>query len=114
MRNFGDALAAFLEDLKRQGVSKKVVVAVFSEFGRRVKVNASQGTDHGVAGPMFVIGDDVKGGLKGTYPSLTDLDKGDLKMSVDFRTVYASLLEDWIKVEHQRVLGQKFDKLSLL
>ncbi len=114
MRQFGDAVAAFLDDLKQQGVSKRVLVTVFSEFGRRVTENGSQGTDHGVAGPMFLIGDRVKGGLKGKYPSLTDLDKGDLKMSVDFRQVYASILEDWVKIPSKQVLGKQFTKLDLL
>jgi uncharacterized protein (DUF1501 family) len=87
---------------------------VFSEFGRRVSENGSQGTDHGVAGPMFLIGDRVKGGLHGKYPSLTDLDKGDLKMQVDFRRVYASILDGWLKTPSQKVLGQKFEPLAVL
>ncbi|MHC4934569.1 MAG: DUF1501 domain-containing protein [Planctomycetota bacterium] len=74
----------------------------------------SAGTDHGVAGPMFLVSDRVKGGLHGTHPSLTDLDRGDLKMRTDFRSVYATVLDDWLKVDSSRVLGTRFKKLPLL
>ncbi|MFQ5844096.1 MAG: DUF1501 domain-containing protein [Planctomycetota bacterium] len=114
MRQLDAALGAFWADLEAQGLSKRVVVLSFSEFGRRVAENGSLGTDHGVAGPMFVYGDAVRGGLHGSHPSLTDLDAGDLKMKVDFRTVYAGILEDWVGVPADRVLGRRFPKLPVL
>ncbi|MDR7277081.1 DUF1501 domain-containing protein [Catenuloplanes atrovinosus] len=81
-------LAAFAERMTGRGV----VIAVYSEFGRRVRANASDGTDHGTASDVFLLGDGVRGGLHGEQPSLTDLDDGDLKHTVDFRDVYATLL----------------------
>ena len=115
MRQLDPALGAFHADLKAQGHSKRVTILSFSEFGRRVSENASGGTDHGVAGPMLLLGDGVKGGLHGRMPSLTDLDRnGDLKMQVDFRRVYASVLEDWMGLESKEVLGKRFPKLPLL
>ncbi len=91
-----DAVRGFLTDLKRIGRADDVAVMAFSEFGRRVGENASKGTDHGTAGPMFVFGGKVKGGFHGTPPSLTDLDAGNLKMTTDFRSVYATLIRDWM------------------
>jgi uncharacterized protein (DUF1501 family) len=84
---------------------KGVVVAVYSEFGRRVRANASDGTDHGTASNVLLLGDGVPGGLYGEPPSLTDLDDGDLKYTVDFRDVYAMLLADVLGGDPQRVLG---------
>jgi uncharacterized protein (DUF1501 family) len=89
-------LAAFADRMARTEAGRAVVVAVYSEFGRRVRANASDGTDHGTASSMFVLGDSVKGGLYGEPPSLTDLDDGDLKYTTDFRNVYATLLGDVI------------------
>jgi uncharacterized protein (DUF1501 family) len=89
-------LAAFADRMARTEAGRGVVVAVYSEFGRRVRANASDGTDHGTASSMFVLGDGVKGGLYGEPPSLTDLDDGDLKYTTDFRDVYATLLGDVI------------------
>ena len=87
---------------------------VFSEFGRRVEENASGGTDHGVAGPMLLLGERVKGGLHGKHPSLTDLDENsDLKMSTDFRSVYAAILDSWVGVSSQLVLGERFPGMDL-
>lgn len=77
---------------------------VYSEFGRRVRANASQGTDHGTAGPMFVLGNGVRGGFHGEEPSLTDLADGDLKQTVDFRDVYAAMLEGVLGTPADRVL----------
>jgi len=95
------ALGAFLEHTAGRGV----VTLVYTEFGRRVKANASDGTDHGTAGPMFVIGDGVRGGIHGAQPSLTDLDQGDLKFSIDFRSVYATLLGSVLEADPGKVLG---------
>jgi uncharacterized protein (DUF1501 family) len=115
MKQLGEALAAFHADLDAQGLARRVTVLTFSEFGRRVKENASGGTDHGVAGPMFLLGNRVQGGLHGKHPSLTDLDNGDLKMTTDFRSVYASVIEDWLGAKDAApVLGGKFPKLPLI
>jgi uncharacterized protein (DUF1501 family) len=108
------ALKSFFADLKAQGNDKRVVLMTFSEFGRRVSENASSGTDHGRASCMFLAGEAVKGGLFGKYPSLTDLDAGDLKHNVDFRGVYASVLEGWLKTSSRPVLRGDFEKLGLI
>ena len=84
-------------DLKRIGRANDVAMMMFSEFGRRVEENASGGTDHGTAGPMFVMGKSVKAGFYGKHPSLKDLDEnGDLKMTTDFRRVYATMIKSWM------------------
>jgi uncharacterized protein (DUF1501 family) len=84
---------------------------VFSEFGRRVAENASAATDHGAASTLCLVASPVAAGPLGRYPSLTDLDDGDLKHTVDFRSVYRELLEDWLGVEPQRVLEAEFAAL---
>lgn len=91
-----------------------MLLLTFSEFGRRVKENFSLGTDHGVAGPVFAYGTPVAGGVIGDHPSLTDLDKGDLKSAVDFRDVYAGIVRDWIGVDPAKVIGEEFRPISLL
>ncbi|MBC8003437.1 MAG: DUF1501 domain-containing protein, partial [Opitutaceae bacterium] len=109
-----DALHGFMKDIKRIGRADDVVVMVFTEFGRRVRENASNGTDHGTAAPMFVLGKPVKGGFYGTAPSLTDLDDGNLKMTTDFRSVYATMLSGWMGFEDTpSVLRGKFPALPL-
>jgi uncharacterized protein (DUF1501 family) len=90
-----------------------VVVLCFSEFGRRVEENSSNGTDHGTAGPVFLVGPSVQPGLIGTYPNLTDLEDGDLRMTVDFRRVYASVLENWLRLPSTTPLGGVFSPLPL-
>lgn len=99
------ALKAFLDDLKAAKLDDRVLVLAFSEFGRRVKENDSQGTDHGAAGPVFLAGPGVKAGLHGKTPSLTDLDDGDMKSSVDFRSVYAAILDRWLNVNRPKSLS---------
>lgn len=99
-----DALRGFLADLKRIGRADDVAVMVFTEFGRRVQENASKGTDHGTATPMFVLGKKVKGGFHGKHPSLTDLDGGNLKMTTDFRSVYATMIREWMGYDDTRTL----------
>jgi uncharacterized protein (DUF1501 family) len=108
------ALAGFLDDLKTAGLEDRVLVMTFSEFGRRVAENASAGTDHGTAGPMFLAGRGAKPGLIGPAPSLLDLDEGDLKMTVDFRRVYASVLRNWLAVDPAAVLAGEFETLPAL
>jgi uncharacterized protein (DUF1501 family) len=84
---------------------RQVTVVVYSEFGRRVRANASQGTDHGTAGPLFVLGGDVTGGLYGEQPSLTDLDDGDLKATMDFRDIFGTALATVLDADPDRYLG---------
>jgi uncharacterized protein (DUF1501 family) len=113
LKDLGDSMKAFVDDLKGQGNLARVLVMTFSEFGRRVTENANSGTDHGAAAPMFIIGEKVKAGLMGQAPSLApgDLFEGDIKYNVDFRRVYAGVLEAWLKTPSTPVLGQKFDPL---
>ena len=114
MSEFNDAVSAFIADLKQQGNFQRVLLMTFSEFGRRVAENANGGTDHGAAAPMFVLGGAVKAGLLGKYPSLVDLDRGDLKFNTDFRSVYGTILDRWLKAPSQIVLGRKFPPLSVV
>jgi uncharacterized protein (DUF1501 family) len=99
------ALAGFAGRMARTDAGRKVVVAVYSEFGRRVHANASDGTDHGTASDVFLLGAGVHGGLYGAPPSLTDLDDGDLRFTTDFRDVYATLLEGVLGTDPEQVLG---------
>jgi uncharacterized protein (DUF1501 family) len=110
---FSAAIEAFLNDLRQARLDDRVVVMAFSEFGRRVQENASGGTDHGAAAPMFIAGKPVHGGLINAHPSLVDLDAGDLKMSVDFRQVYETILTDWLGLNSVSILGKKFAPLKL-
>jgi uncharacterized protein (DUF1501 family) len=96
LNQFGDALATFLDDVERMGRSDDVAIVAFSEFGRRVEENQTGGTDHGAAGPVFIAGAAIQPGVFGRYPSLKDLDRGDLKHTTDFRSVYASVLRRWL------------------
>jgi uncharacterized protein (DUF1501 family) len=114
MGQLSDALAAFVSDLKQQGNFDRVLLMTFSEFGRRLAENANDGTDHGAAAPMFVIGGKVKPGLFGKYSSLSDLDHGDLKFNTDFRSVYGTVLEHWLGTPSQVVLGRKFSNLPII
>lgn len=114
MRELNDGLSAFMKDLRQQGNTDRVVVSTFSEFGRRVAENDTKGTDHGAAAPLFVMGDAIKGGLYSKHPSLTDLERGDLKFTVDFRNVYATMLEHWLKSPSAEVLGKPFKPLDFL
>ncbi len=109
------ALAAFQEDLVGLNRADDVVVLTFSEFGRRPLENGSGGTDHGTAEPMFIVGNKVRGGLYSTYPSLSDLDdNGDLKFSVDFRSVYAGVLSQHLSIDPAPVLAGTFAPLSVM
>jgi uncharacterized protein (DUF1501 family) len=107
------AVKAFYADLKGHGLHERVVLATYSEFGRRVKENGSLGTDHGAASQMFIVSAG-KGGLYGAHPSLTDLDEGDLKFHTDFRSVYATLLEKWLGFDAQPVLGAQFSLMDFV
>nr|WP_246362957.1 DUF1501 domain-containing protein [Paenibacillus alba] len=109
-----EGLTAFYKDLEAQGLQDRVMVMMFSEFGRRVKENGSGGTDHGTAAPMFVIGGKVNGGLYGAYPSLSNLDNGDLKYEVDFRSVYNTLIDKWLKGDAAAVLNKSYENLKFI
>jgi uncharacterized protein (DUF1501 family) len=108
-------LKAFIDDLTAAKLADRVVVLVFSEFGRTVKENGSAGTDHGTAGVVLLAGAGLRGPLAGSTPSLTELDPkhGDLKVGVDFRRVYATVLEDWLCLPAQEVVGKGRERLDL-
>lgn len=113
LRQWSDAVSAFVKDMQAHDHSDRVCVMTFSEFGRRVAENASSGTDHGAAGPMFLCGGGIRAGLNGVTPSLTDLQQGDLKHHIDFRQVYASVLKDWLGTDPDSVLGKRYEPLPL-
>jgi uncharacterized protein (DUF1501 family) len=113
LNDLGTALRVFLDDLKAAKLADRVAVLVFSEFGRRVAENASKGTDHGTSGPVFLAGPAVQAGLLGTTPSLLDLENGDLKVGVDFRRIYATVLEEWLGLDAKASLGGAFERLPL-
>jgi uncharacterized protein (DUF1501 family) len=108
-----DAVAAFYRHLKALGAAERVTLLVFSEFGRRVRENGSQGTDHGVAAPVFLVSGAIRGGLHGRHPSLDELDEGDLRFQTDFRQIYATVLEEVIGVAPEPILSGKFERLPL-
>ncbi|NDC80348.1 MAG: DUF1501 domain-containing protein [Verrucomicrobia bacterium] len=114
LREMGDAVASFLGDLKAQGNLGRVSLMTFSEFGRRLKENASGGTDHGAAAPLFLAGGAVHAGLHGKMPSLAkkDLNDGDVQFNVDFRSVYATVLEKHLGVKSTPILGRSFPILG--
>ncbi|MGA2440868.1 MAG: DUF1501 domain-containing protein [Tepidisphaeraceae bacterium] len=114
MKQLSEGLSAFWQDLKQQKNQDRVLAMTFSEFGRRVQENASNGTDHGAAAPMFVMGSSIKQGIVSPHPSLTDLDQGDLKYVVDFRSVYASMLQNWLNTPSKPILGDQYPLLPLV
>jgi uncharacterized protein (DUF1501 family) len=108
------SVSRFLSQLRGSGRSSDVTVLIYSEFGRRVKANASQGTDHGTSGPVFVIGDRINGGMYGDQPSLSKLVDGDLAVTTDFRDIYASVLERELKADPAQILGGWKGRVNLL
>ena len=109
-----DAVRGFIDDVTRLGRGDDVAVMIFTEFGRRVEENGSLGTDHGTATPMFLVGKDVKGGFYGQHPSLTDLDDGNMKMTTDFRRVYATAIKEWLGYDQtQAVLKGTFAPMGV-
>jgi uncharacterized protein (DUF1501 family) len=112
--DLSNALAAFFTDLKNHGLADNVLAVTFSEFGRRVHENGSAGTDHGAASVLFAVGGKVKGGLYGSYPSLSALDDGNLRYNVDFRRVYAAVLENWLAADPAVVLNGTFDPVPFI
>ena len=114
MQQVGSSLKAFYDDLKKQENDQRVLTVTFSEFGRRVAQNASGGTDHGAAAPMFLFGPMVRSGVLGDHPSLTDLDQGDVKYKVDFRSVYSGVLEQWLKADSKKILEASYQPVKVL
>jgi uncharacterized protein (DUF1501 family) len=112
--HLAQSLAAFDKDMAGLKLADRVVILVFSEFGRRVDENASRGTDHGAASCAFLVGSKVKGGLAGQYPSLEKLGEGDLIHTTDFRSVYATLLTGWLGCPAEKVLGERFPALDVI
>lgn len=110
----GNGLLAFYTDLRAHNLDKNVMTMTFSEFGRRVTQNASNGTDHGTAMPLFILGGGIKGGIYGEHPSLTDLDHGDLKYNVDFRSVYATVIEKWLGRSSADVIAGTFAQMNFV
>ena len=114
LHQLAESVAAFVYDLQRDKQLDRVLLMTFSEFGRTVKENGRRGTDHGSAAPIFLAGGKIKGGLVGPHPSLTDLDRGSLKMHTDFRRVYATVLDRWLGFDSEPVLGERFEPLDIL
>lgn len=114
LKEVSDAIAGFQQRISTGSRAKDVVMVAYSEFGRRVAANANQGTDHGTAGPVFVVGDSINGGFVGEQPSLTDLDAGDLKFHTDFRSIYATVLDRVLGTDPASVLGSSFPTLSFV
>jgi uncharacterized protein (DUF1501 family) len=114
LQQVGTSIGTFFNTLKEGEHNKRVTLLTFSEFGRRVKENGSRGTDHGAGSCLFVAGPGVKGGPVGEHPKLDDLDAGDLKHAIDFRRVYATLLDQWLGVDSRVVLNGQFEHLPLL
>ncbi|MFZ0228314.1 MAG: DUF1501 domain-containing protein [Mycobacterium sp.] len=114
LQTFDEAVTPFLQQMAGDRYGKNVVLMAYSEFGRRVKANASQGTDHGTAGPVFVAGTPVRGGFYGDEPSLTDLDHGDLKPTTDFRDVYYELLSQTLQTDPAPSVGAGRRSLGFL
>lgn len=113
---YAQSIDAFVKDLQQNDTFKDTIILTFSEFGRRVKQNAANGTDHGTANNVFIIGENLK--KKGVYnelPNLSDLDEnGDLKFTIDFRRIYATLLKEWLQVDDKLILSNSFKPLTFL
>jgi len=113
--NLDEALTALVSDLKQNNRFEDVLIMTFSEFGRRVAQNASNGTDHGTASSMFFIGGNLKKpGVYNNLPSLEDLDEGDLKYDIDFKQVYATVLDNWLEADSKLILGKNYDRLGFI
>ena len=116
LKTYSESVAVFVNDLKKNNTFKDTLIVTFSEFGRRVKQNAGGGTDHGAANNVFIIGDDLK--KKGFYnkmPNLNQLDKnGDIVHTVDFRSIYATILDKWLAVDDVMILNKSFSKLNFI
>ncbi|MDX1666388.1 MAG: DUF1501 domain-containing protein [Saprospiraceae bacterium] len=112
---YAEGIAAFMKDLRKNDLLKDTLIMTFSEFGRRVEQNGSMGTDHGTANNLFLMGGSLaRPGIYNEAPDLADLENGDLKYRVDFRQVYATILEKWLDESPDSVLGRSFKPLHLL
>ncbi|HEK20108.1 DUF1501 domain-containing protein [Mucilaginibacter sp.] len=115
LKVYGEAVAAFIKDLKQSGRLDDTLVMTFSEFGRRVEQNASDGTDHGTANNVMLFGGKLnKQGIYNNAPNLTQLDNGDLKYEIDFRNIYATLLDKWLNVNNSTVLNSGFRAMDFV
>jgi uncharacterized protein (DUF1501 family) len=116
LKIYSDSMEVFVKDLDQNDAFKDTVILTFSEFGRRVKQNAASGTDHGAANNLFIIGKNLKKqGFYNEDPNLSQLDSnGDLKYSIDFRSVYATILDKWLEVDNKKILNRSFDKLKFI
>jgi uncharacterized protein (DUF1501 family) len=115
LKIYGDAVAAFVKDLNQTGKLDDTLVMTFSEFGRRVEQNASNGTDHGTANNILIYGGKLKkSGIYNSAPDLATLDQGDLKYEIDFRDVYATLLDKWLNINNSQVLNKNFAGLQFV
>lgn len=114
-KEMNDALASFIKDLKKENRFNDVLLFTFSEFGRRVSQNASGGTDHGTANNMFLLSGGLKEkGILNALPDLNDLDQGDLKYKIDFKNVYATVLDQWLGANSHSILGKKYETLKFI
>jgi len=114
LKILSDGVAAFQRDVENLNQASRVLGMTFSEFGRRAAQNGSRGTDHGQAAPMFIFGEPVAAGLIGEYPNLETLADGDVGYSIDFRSVYATILEDWLHADAQAILGKRYEKIAVI
>ncbi|MDD5363319.1 MAG: DUF1501 domain-containing protein [Ignavibacteria bacterium] len=115
LKQYSEALKTFTDDLIQNNRINDVIVITFSEFGRRVSENASRGTDHGTAGNVYLIGGKLKkAGIFNAPPDLSDLDSGDLKYQVDFRSIYSDLLGKWLGADSEKILGRKFETAGIV
>lgn len=116
LKTYSEAVAVFVEDLKKNDTFKDTLIVTFSEFGRRVKQNAGGGTDHGAANNVFIIGNDLnKKGFYNEMPNLNQLDKNrDIIHTVDFRSIYATILDKWLAVDDEKILNKSFNKLNFI
>jgi len=113
LRQLSESVAAFVRDLKQAGALNRVVLMTFSEFGRTLTENGRRGTNHGAAAPVFLAGGQLRGGLVGEHPSLTDLDQDAQKPHTDFRRVYATMLDRWLGFDSKAILGDKYEPLDV-
>jgi uncharacterized protein (DUF1501 family) len=114
LNEFAGAVAAFFADLQGARLANRVVLMAFSEFGRTIRENSVGGTDHGTTGCVFLAGPGVRGGVCGTMPSLTNLEDGEPRMTTDFRQIYSTLLQEWLGLAADEVLGAQLARLPLL
>lgn len=114
LQSLSDGLKAFWDDLESHGKANDVMIMTWSEFGRRATENGSGGTDHGAAGPQFIIGNGIEGGHWGEPVSLSNLDKGNLRFTTDFRSVYSTVMDGWLGAPAEKLLGARFPTMGFL